>query len=76
MKILLIVAKSPKKVLFHMKTRVSLKYFVTDCRCYSGVVYVNSFFPCRARLSNFLPIECFPLSYHLVAFSLELTDIF
>ena len=28
-------------------------------------VYVNSFFPCRARLWDFLPIECFSLTYDL-----------
>ena len=37
-------------------------------------VYVNSFFPCTARLWNSQPIECFLLI--LVALSLELTDIF
>ena len=31
-------------------------------------VYVNSFFPCTARLWNFLPIECFPLTYDLSGF--------
>ena len=29
----------------------------------NGNVYVNSFFPCAARLWNSLPIECFPLTY-------------
>ena len=33
-------------------------------RCYKDV-YVNSFFPRIARLWNFLPIECFPLTYDL-----------
>ena len=28
-------------------------------------VYVNSFFPRTAWLWNFLPIECFPLTYNL-----------
>ena len=28
-------------------------------------VYVNSFFPCIARLRNSLPAECFPLIYDL-----------
>ena len=32
---------------------------VTIPRCYKDV-YVNSFFPCTARLWNSLPIECFP----------------
>ena len=30
--------------------------------------YVNSFFPCTARLWNFLPTECFPLTYDLNGF--------
>ena len=33
-------------------------------RCYKDV-YVNSFFPCTARLWNSLPIEWFPLTYNL-----------
>ena len=36
-------------------------------RCYKDV-YVNSFFPRRARLWNCLPIECFPLTYDLNGF--------
>ena len=36
-------------------------------RCYKNV-YVNSFFPCTARLWNSLPIECFPLTYDLSGF--------
>ena len=28
-------------------------------------VYVNSFFPQTARLWNYLPIKCFPLTYNL-----------
>ena len=36
-------------------------------RCYKDV-YVNSFFPCTARLWNSLPIECFPLTYDLSGF--------
>ena len=36
-------------------------------RCYKDV-YVNSFFPCTARLWNSLPIECFPLTYDLNSF--------
>ena len=35
--------------------------------CYKDV-YVNSFFPCTARLWNFLPIELFPLTYDLSGF--------
>ena len=34
-------------------------FSVTIPRCYKDV-YVNSFFPCTARLWNSLPIECFP----------------
>ena len=40
---------------------------VTISRCYKDV-YVNSFFPCTARLWNSLPIECFPLNYNLNGF--------
>ena len=36
-------------------------------RCYKDV-YVNSFFPCTARLWNYLPIECFPLTDNLNGF--------
>ena len=50
-------------------------FSVTIPRCYKDV-YVNSFFPRTAKLWNSLPIECFPLSYDLVALSPELTDIF
>ena len=39
-------------------------FSVTIPRCYKDV-YVNSFFPRTARLWNFLPIECFPLTYNL-----------
>ena len=28
-------------------------------------VYINSVFPCTARLWNSLPIECFPFTYDL-----------
>ena len=48
-------------------------FSVTIPRCYKDV-YVNSFFPRKARLWNFLPIECFPLTYDISG--LELTDIF
>ena len=37
-------------------------FSVTIPRYYKDV-YVNSFFPCTARLWNSLPIECFPLTY-------------
>ena len=39
-------------------------FSVTIPRCYKDV-YVNSFFPCTARLWNSLLIECFPLTYNL-----------
>ena len=42
-------------------------FSVTIPRCYKDV-YVNSFFPRRARLWNSLPIECFPLTYDLSSF--------
>ena len=42
-------------------------FFVTIPRCDKDV-YVNSFFPCTARLWNSLPIECFPLTYNLNGF--------
>ena len=50
-------------------------FSVTITRCYKDV-YVNSFFPCTARLWNSLSIECFPVTYDLVVLSPELTDIF
>ena len=42
-------------------------FSVTIPRRYKDV-YVNSFFPCTARLWNFLAIECFPLTYDLSGF--------
>ena len=42
-------------------------FSATIPRCYKDV-YVNSFFPCAARLWNSLPIECFPLTYDLSGF--------
>ena len=39
-------------------------FFVFIPRCYKDV-YVNSFFPCLARLWNFLPIDRFCLTYDL-----------
>ena len=46
-----------------------LHYFsVTITRCYKDV-YVNSFFPCTARLWNSLPVECFPVTYDLNGFT-------
>ena len=47
-----------------------LHFSVTVPWCYEDV-NVNSFFPCTARPWNFLPAECFPLSYHLNSLSLE-----
>ena len=55
----------------HVKCESSARYSdrlhdfsVTIPRCYKDV-YVNSFFPCTARLWNSLPIECFPSTYNL-----------
>ena len=42
-------------------------FSVTIPRCYKDV-YVNSFFPRTAKLWNFLPIKCFPLTYDLRGF--------
>ena len=42
-------------------------FSVTIPRCYKDV-YVNSFFPCTAKLWNSLPIEYFPLTYDLSGF--------
>ena len=42
-------------------------FSVTIPRCYKDV-YDNSFFPRTARLWNSLPVECFPLTYHLNGF--------
>ena len=42
-------------------------FSVTIRRCYKDV-YVNSFCHRTARLWNYLPIECFPLTYHLSGF--------
>ena len=42
-------------------------FSVTIPRCYMDV-YVNSFFPCTARLWNSQPIECFSLTYDLSGF--------
>ena len=39
-------------------------FTVAISRCYNDV-YVNSFFPRTARLWNYLPIECFPLTYNI-----------
>ena len=42
-------------------------FFITIPRFYKDV-YVNSFFPCTAKLWNSVPIECFPLTYDLIGF--------
>ena len=42
-------------------------FSVTIPRCYKDI-YINNFFPCTARLWNFLPRECFPLTYNLNGF--------
>ena len=42
-------------------------FSVTIPRCYNDI-YVNSFFPCTARLWNSLLIECFPLINDLISF--------
>ena len=42
-------------------------FSVTIPRCYKDV-FVDSFFPCAARLCNSLPIECFLLTYDLSGF--------
>ena len=50
-------------------------FSVTIPKSYKDV-YVNSFFPCTARLWNSLPIDAFLWPMILVALSLALTDIF
>ena len=45
----------------------SHNFSVTMPRCYKNV-YVNSFFPCTARLWNSLPTECFPMTYDVSGF--------
>ena len=46
-------------------------FSVTIPRCYMDV-YVNSFFPCTAKLWNSLPIECFPLTYAVDGFKFRI----
>ena len=43
------------------------RLFATIPRCYKDL-YVNSFFPSKARFWNFLPIKFFPLTYDLNGF--------
>ena len=47
-------------------------FSVTIPRCYKDA-YVNSFFPCTARLWNSLPIECFPLTYDRNCFKFRIS---
>ena len=42
-------------------------FSVTIPKCCKNI-YVNSFFLCTSRLGNFLPMECFPLTYDLNGF--------
>ena len=46
-------------------------FSVTIPRCYKDV-YVNNFFPCKARFWNSLLIECFPLTYDLNSFKFRI----
>ena len=46
-------------------------FSATIPRCYKDV-YVNSFFPCKARFWNSLLIECFPLTYDLNGFKFRI----
>ena len=46
-------------------------FSVTIPRCYKGD-YVNSFFPCTARLWNSLPRECFHLTYDMNGFKFRI----
>ena len=46
-------------------------FSVTISRSYKDI-YVNSFFPCTARLWTSLPIECFPLTYDLNGFNSQI----
>ena len=46
-------------------------FSVTIPRCYKDV-YVNSFFPCKARFWNSLLKECFPLSYDVNGFKFRI----
>ena len=42
-------------------------FSVTIPKCQKDV-YVNSFFPCTAKLLNYMLIECFPFTYDLNSF--------
>ena len=50
-----------------------IDFSVTIPWCYKNV-YVNSFFPRTAKLSNSLPQECFPLTYDLSGFKLRISS--
>ena len=50
-------------------------FSVTIPRCYKDL-YVNSFFPCTARLWNSLPIECFLSTYDLSGFKSRIKRYF
>ena len=50
-------------------------FSVTIPRCYKNV-YVNNSFPRTARLWNFRPMECFPLSYDLSRFKSRINRYF
>ena len=50
-------------------------FFVSIPRCYEDI-YIHGSFPHATRLSNPLPVECFLLTYDLMALSLELLDNF
>ena len=49
-------------------------FSVTIPRCFMDF-YVNSFFPSTARLLNFLPVECFPLTYDLNRFESRINGL-
>ena len=49
-------------------------FSVTTPRCYKDV-YVNSFFPPRAKLWNSLPIKCFPVTYDLSGFKSRINRV-
>ena len=60
----------PLPFFWRRSTRYSDKWHdfsVTIPRCYKDA-YVDSFFPCTARIWSSLPIEFFPLTYNLISF--------
>ena len=60
-----------KEILFVILTDCMIFLLYTIHKCYKDI-YVNSFFPCTERFWNFLPIECFPLTYNLNGFKSNL----